>query len=235
MLNEYAGRPSRLYYARHMSEDLGGAKIYLKREDLNRTGAHKINSALGQALLAQKMGKTRLIAETGAGQHGVVTATVAALMGMDCVVYMGKEDTERQALNVYKMRLLEAEVVPVTSGTTTLKDAVSEAMREWTGRLDDTHYLLGSVMDPYPFPTIVRDFQAVISREIKDQLQEKEGRLLDAVVTCVGGGSNAIGAFYHFIDDPSFRLIGCKAAGRGIDTTETAATSVRVDLVSSTV
>lgn len=223
LLNEYAGCPSRFYYARHMSEDLGGSKIYIKREDLNHTGVHKINNALGQALLAQKMGKTRLIAETGADQHRVATATVAALMGMDCVVYMGKEDTERQALNVYKMRLLGTEVVPVTSGTATLKDAVSEAMREWTGRLDDTHYLLGSVMGPYPFPTIVRDFQAVISREIKDQLQEKEGRLPDAVVACVGGGSNAIGVFYHFIDDSSVRLIGCEAAGRGIDTTETVA------------
>ena len=224
LLNEYAGRPSRLYFAQRMTEDLGGAKIYLKREDLNHTGAHKINNVLGQALLAKKMGKTRLIAETGAGQHGVATATAAALLNMECVVFMGEEDTRRQALNVYKMRLLGAKVVPVTTGTATLKDAVSEAMREWTNRISDTHYCLGSVMGPHPFPTIVRDFQAVISREIKVQLREKEGRLPDAVVACVGGGSNAIGAFYHFIDDPSIRLIGCEAAGRGADTPETAAT-----------
>ena len=224
LLNNYAGRPSRLYFARKMTRELGGAKIYLKREDLNHTGAHKINNVLGQALLAKKMGKTRLIAETGAGQHGVATATAAALMDLECVVYMGKEDTIRQALNVYRMRLLGAEVVPVTSGTATLKDAVSEAMREWTNRIDDTHYCLGSVMGPHPFPTIVRDFQAVISKEIKTQMQEAEGRLPDAVLACVGGGSNAIGAFYHFIDDPSVRLIGCEAAGRGVDTLETAAT-----------
>ena len=224
LFNEYAGRPSRLYYAEKMTKDLGGAKIYLKREDLNHTGAHKINNCLGQALLAKKMGKTRLIAETGAGQHGVATATVAALMGMECVVFMGKVDTERQALNVYKMRLLGAEVVPVTDGTGTLKDAVSQAMREWTSRIADTHYCLGSVMGPHPFPTIVRDFQAVISKEIKEQMLEKEGRLPDAVITCVGGGSNAIGSFYHFIDDPEVQLIGCEAAGRGIDTFETAAT-----------
>ncbi len=224
LLNEYAGRPSRLYFARRMTEELGGAKIYLKREDLNHTGAHKINNVLGQALLAKKMGKTRLIAETGAGQHGVATATAAALMGMECVVFMGEEDTRRQALNVYRMRLLGAQVVPVTTGTATLKDAVSEAMREWTSRIADTHYCLGSVMGPHPFPTIVRDFQAVISREIKAQLRAKEGRLPDAVIACVGGGSNAIGAFYHFIDEPSVRLIGCEAAGRGADTPETAAT-----------
>ena len=224
LFNEYAGRPSRLYYAEKMTKDLGGAKIYLKREDLNHTGAHKINNCLGQALLAKKMGKTRLIAETGAGQHGVATATVAALMGMECVVFMGKVDTERQALNVYKMRLLGAEVVPVTDGTGTLKDAVSQAMREWTSRIEDTHYCLGSVMGPHPFPTIVRDFQAVISKEIKEQMLEKEGRLPDAVIACVGGGSNAIGSFYHFIDDPEVQLIGCEAAGRGIDTFETAAT-----------
>ena len=224
LLNNYAGRPSRLYFARKMTRELGGAKIYLKREDLNHTGAHKINNVLGQALLAKKMGKTRLIAETGAGQHGVATATAAALMDLECVVYMGKEDTIRQALNVYRMRLLGAEVVPVTGGTATLKDAVSEAMREWTNRIDDTHYCLGSVMGPHPFPTIVRDFQAVISKEIKAQMQEAEGRLPDAVLACVGGGSNAIGAFYHFIDDPSVRLIGCEAAGRGVDTLETAAT-----------
>ena len=221
---EYAGRPSRLYFAKHMTADLGGAKIYLKREDLNHTGAHKINNVLGQALLAQRMGKTRLIAETGAGQHGVATATAAALLGMECVVFMGEEDTKRQALNVYKMRLLGAEVVPVSTGTATLKDAVSEAMREWTGRISDTHYCLGSVMGPHPFPTIVRDFQSVISREIKQQLLEKEGKLPDAVIACVGGGSNAIGAFYHFIGEPSVRLIGCEAAGRGVDTPETAAT-----------
>ena len=224
LLNEYAGRPSRLYYAKKMSEDLGGARIYLKREDLNHTGAHKINNVLGQALLAKKMGKTRLIAETGAGQHGVATATVAALLGMECVVYMGKEDTERQALNVYRMRLLGAEVIPVTTGTGTLKDACSAAFREWTNRIADTHYCLGSVMGPHPFPMMVRDFQAVISKEIKEQLQEKEGRLPDAVIACVGGGSNAIGAFYNFIDDPSVRLIGWDAAGRGVDTFETAAT-----------
>ncbi len=224
LLNEYAGRPSRLYFAQKMTHDLGGAKIYLKREDLNHTGAHKINNVLGQALLAKKMGKTRMIAETGAGQHGVATATAAALMDLECVVYMGKEDTMRQALNVYRMRLLGAEVVPVSSGTATLKDAVSEAMREWTKRIDDTHYCLGSVMGPHPFPTIVRDFQAIVSAEIKEQMLEKENRLPDAVLACVGGGSNAIGAFYHFIDDPSVRLIGCEAAGRGVNTLETAAT-----------
>ncbi|MGN0526946.1 MAG: tryptophan synthase subunit beta [Acutalibacteraceae bacterium] len=224
LLNDYAGRPSRLYYAKKMTEDLGGVKIYLKREDLNHTGAHKINNVLGQALLAKKMGKTRLIAETGAGQHGVATATAAALMGMECVVFMGEEDTIRQALNVYRMKLLGADVIPVKSGTATLKDAVSEAMREWTKRIDDTHYCLGSVMGPHPFPTIVRDFQSVISKEIKQQLLEKEGKLPDAVLSCVGGGSNAIGSFYHFIDDPSVKLIGCEAAGRGIDTFETAAT-----------
>ena len=224
LLDEYANRPSRLYYAEKMTKDLGGAKIYLKREDLNHTGAHKINNVLGQALLAKKMGKTRLIAETGAGQHGVATATAAALMGMECVIYMGEEDTKRQALNVYRMRLLGATVIPVKTGTATLKDAVSEAFREWTGRIDDTHYCLGSVMGPHPFPTIVRDFQAVISREIKAQMLEKEGRLPDAVIACVGGGSNAIGSFYDFIGDKEVRLIGAEAAGRGIDTKETAAT-----------
>ncbi len=224
LFNEYAGRPSLLYYAQKMTRDLGGAKIYLKREDLNHTGAHKINNVLGQALLAKKMGKKRLIAETGAGQHGVATATAAALMDMECVVFMGEEDTRRQALNVYRMRLLGAEVIPVTSGTATLKDAVSEAMREWVNSIEDTHYCLGSVMGPHPFPTIVRDFQAVISKEIKQQILEKEGKLPDAVVACVGGGSNAIGSFYHFIDDPQVQLIGCEAAGRGIDTFETAAT-----------
>ena len=224
LLNNYAGRPSRLYYAKKMTEDLGGAKIYLKREDLNHTGAHKINNVLGQVLLAKKMGKTRVIAETGAGQHGVATATAAALMGMECEVFMGKEDTERQALNVYKMRLLGAKVHPVSSGTGTLKDAVSDTMREWTNRISDTHYVLGSVMGPHPFPTIVRDFQAVISKEIKEQCLEAEGKLPDAVLACVGGGSNAIGTFYHFIEDQDVRLIGCEAAGRGIDTFETAAT-----------
>ena len=207
-----------------MTEDLGGAKIYLKREDLNHTGAHKINNVLGQALLAKRMGKTRLIAETGAGQHGVATATAAALLGMECVVYMGKEDTVRQALNVYKMKLLGSEVVPVTSGTATLKDAVNEAMGEWVKRLEDTHYCLGSAVGPHPFPEIVRDFQAVISKEIKEQILEKEGRLPDAVLACIGGGSNAIGAFYNFIDDEGVRLIGCEAGGRGIHTAETAAT-----------
>ena len=224
LYNNYANRPSLLYYAKNMTEDLGGAKIYLKREDLNHTGAHTINNALGQCLLAKKMGKTRVIAETGAGQHGVATATVAAYMGLECEVFMGKVDTERQALNVYRMKLLGAKVHPVTSGTATLKDAVSETMREWTNRIADTHYVLGSCMGPHPFPTIVRDFQAVISREIKQQIMEKEGRLPDAVLACVGGGSNAIGSFYHFIDDKSVKLIGCEAAGRGIDTDKTAAT-----------
>ncbi len=224
LYNEYAGRPSLLYYAGKMTEDLGGAKIYLKREDLNHTGSHKINNALGQALLARKMGKTRLIAETGAGQHGVATATVAALMGMECEIFMGKTDTERQALNVYRMELLGAKVHPVTSGTMTLKDAVNETFREWVSRIDDTHYVIGSVMGPHPFPTMVRDFQAVISREIKAQILEKEGRLPDAVLACVGGGSNAIGAFYHFIGDKNVRLIGCEAAGLGVDRPENAAT-----------
>ena len=224
LFEDYANRPSRLYYAQRMSADLGGAKIYLKREDLNHTGAHKINNVLGQALLARKMGKTRLIAETGAGQHGVATATAAALFGMECVVFMGEEDTKRQALNVYRMKLLGADVIPVTTGTATLKDAVSQAMREWTSRISDTHYCLGSVMGPHPFPTIVRDFQAVISKEIKAQILEKEGRLPDAVIACVGGGSNAIGSFYHFVEHPEVQLIGCEAAGRGIETAETAAT-----------
>ena len=224
LLNEYAGRPSRLYYAKRMTEDLGGAKIYLKREDLNHTGAHKINNVLGQVLLAKRMGKTRVIAETGAGQHGVATATAAALMDMECEVFMGEEDTKRQALNVYRMRLLGAKVHAVSSGTGTLKDAVSETMREWTSRIADTHYALGSCMGPHPFPTIVRDFQSVISKEIKEQILEKEGKLPDAVLACVGGGSNAIGAFYHFIPHPEVRLIGLEAAGRGIDTKETAAT-----------
>ncbi|WP_311430879.1 tryptophan synthase subunit beta [Fannyhessea vaginae] len=224
LLNEYANRPSLLYYAKKMTQDLGGAKIYLKREDLNHTGAHKINNVLGQALLAQKMGKTRLIAETGAGQHGVATATAAALFGMECEIFMGRADTERQALNVYKMRLLGAKVHPVDTGTATLKDAVNEALREWTRRISDTHYCLGSVMGPHPFPTMVRDYQAVISSEIKTQMLEREGHLPDAVIACVGGGSNAMGSFYHFIGDKSVRLIGCEAAGRGVKTKDTAAT-----------
>ncbi len=224
LFNNYAGRPSRLYYASRMTQDLGGAKIYLKREDLNHTGAHKINNVLGQALLAKKMGKSRLIAETGAGQHGVATATAAALMGLSCVVFMGEEDIIRQALNVYKMRLLGAEVISVKTGTGTLKDAVSEAFREWTSRISDTHYCLGSVMGPHPFPTIVRDFQAVISREIKAQILELENKLPDYVIACVGGGSNAMGSFWHFINDSCVKLIGCEAAGRGVNTPETAAT-----------
>lgn len=224
LLNEYAGRPSRLYFAKKMTQDLGGAKIYLKREDLNHTGSHKINNVLGQALLAKKMGKKRLIAETGAGQHGVATATAAALLGMECVIFMGEEDTERQALNVFRMRLLGAKVAAVSSGTARLKDAVNEAMREWSTRLEDTHYCLGSAVGPHPFPTIVRDFQAIISMEIKEQILKKEGRLPDAVIACVGGGSNSIGAFYHFLKDSTVRLIGCEAAGRGTDTFETAAT-----------
>ncbi len=224
LMREYAGRPSLLYYAEKMTKDLGGAKIYLKREDLNHTGSHKINNVLGQVLLAKKMGKTRVIAETGAGQHGVATATAAALMGMECKVFMGKEDTERQALNVFRMRLLGAEVEAVTSGTMTLKDAVNETMREWASRVSDTHYVLGSVMGPHPFPMIVRDFQKVIGKEIKEQLQEKEGKLPDAVIACVGGGSNAIGAFYEFIPDKSVQLIGCEAAGHGVDTDKNAAT-----------
>lgn len=224
LLREYAGRPSLLYYAEKMTKDLGGAKIYLKREDLNHTGSHKINNVLGQVLLAKKMGKTRVIAETGAGQHGVATATAAALMGMECKVFMGKEDTERQALNVFRMELLGAEVEAVTSGTMTLKDAVNETMREWASRVNDTHYVLGSVMGPHPFPMIVRDFQKIIGKEIKEQLQEKEGKLPDAVVACVGGGSNAMGAFYEFIPDKSVQLIGCEAAGHGVDTDKNAAT-----------
>ena len=224
LLNNYVGRPSLLYYAEKMTKDLGGAKVYLKREDLNHTGSHKLNNAIGQVLLAKKMGKTRVIAETGAGQHGVATATAAALMGMECEVFMGKEDCQRQALNVFRMELLGAKVHPVTSGTMTLKDAVNETMKEWTNRIDDTHYVLGSVMGPHPFPTIVRDFQAIISKEIKEQLMEKEGKLPDAVIACVGGGSNAIGAFYNFIEDKDVKLIGCEAAGLGVDNPKNAAT-----------
>ena len=224
LLNEYAGRPSRLYYAEKLTSELGGAKIYLKREDLNHTGSHKINNVLGQALLAKRMGKTRIIAETGAGQHGVATATAAALLGMECEIFMGKEDTERQALNVYRMRLLGAKVNEVTSGTMTLKDAVSETMREWVSRTHDTHYVLGSVMGPHPFPMIVRDFQSIISEEAREQILQKENRLPAAVVACVGGGSNAIGMFYNFIQDKDVQLIGCEAAGLGVDTTQHAAT-----------
>lgn len=224
LLNDYCGRPSRLYFAKNMTENLGGAKIYLKREDMNHTGAHKINNAIAQCLLAKKMGKTRVIAETGAGQHGVATATAAALLGLECEVYMGKLDTERQALNVYKMRLLGAKVHAVETGTATLKDAVSETFREWVSRIDDTHYVLGSVMGPHPFPTMIRDFQAIIGKEIKQQMAQAEGKLPDVVMACVGGGSNAIGTFYDFIPDKEVRLIGCEAAGRGVNTAETAAT-----------
>jgi tryptophan synthase beta chain len=224
LLVNYAGRPSLLYYAEKMTKDLGGAKIYLKREDLNHTGSHKINNVLGQVLLAKKMGKTRVIAETGAGQHGVATATVAALMGMECEIFMGKEDTDRQALNVFRMELLGAKVHVVTSGTQTLKDAVNETMREWTSRISDTHYVLGSVMGPHPFPMIVRDFQKVIGEEVKQQLMEREGKLPTAVIACVGGGSNAMGLFYDFINDKDVQLIGCEAAGHGVDTDKNAAT-----------
>jgi tryptophan synthase beta chain len=224
LYRNYAGRPSLLYYAEKMSNDLGGARIYLKREDLNHTGSHKINNVLGQVLLAKKMGKKRVIAETGAGQHGVATATAAALMGLECEIFMGKEDTDRQVLNVYRMELLGAKVHPVESGTQTLKDAVNETMREWTKRVEDTHYVLGSVMGPHPFPTIVRDFQKIIGKEIKEQLKLQEGRLPDAVIACVGGGSNAMGAFYEFIEDSSVQLIGCEAAGLGVDTKKNAAT-----------
>ena len=230
LLKNYAGRPSRLYFAENMTKDLGGAKIYLKREDLNHTGSHKINNVLGQVLLAKRMGKERLIAETGAGQHGVATATAAALMGMECEIFMGEEDTKRQSLNVYRMRLLGAKVHAVTVGTKSLKDAVSACMREWTRRIDDTYYVLGSVMGPHPFPTIVRDFQAVISREIKADILKYENRLPDAVIACIGGGSNAIGAFYDFIKDESVRLIGCEAAGRGLDSLDTAASINRGSL-----
>lgn len=224
LLAKYAGRPSLLYYAEKMTKDLGGAKIYLKREDLNHTGSHKINNVLGQVLLAKKMGKTRVIAETGAGQHGVATATAAALMGMECEIYMGKEDTERQALNVYRMELLGAKVHAVTSGTQTLKDAVNETLREWTNRVEDTHYVIGSVMGPHPFPTIVRDFQSVIGKEVREQMLKEEGRLPDVLIACVGGGSNAMGLFYDFIKDEQVQLIGCEAAGLGADTDKNAAT-----------
>ena len=227
LLNTYAGRPSSLYYAKRMTEDLGGARIYLKREDLNHTGAHKINNALGQCLLAKKRGKTRVIAETGAGQHGVATATAAAFMGLECEIFMGEEDTLRQALNVYRMELLRAKVHAVTSGTRVLKDAVNEAMREWVSRVDDTHYVIGSTMGPHPFPVMVRDFQAVISKEARSQILEAEGKLPKVVMACVGGGSNAIGMFYHFIEDKEVRLIGCEAAGKGVDTPLHAATMTK--------
>ena len=227
LLKNYAGRPSLLYYAEKMTKDLDGAKIYLKREDLNHTGSHKINNVLGQVLMAKKMGKTRVIAETGAGQHGVACATAAALLGLECEIFMGKEDTDRQALNVYRMKLLGAKVHPVTSGTQTLKDAVNETMREWTNRVSDTHYVLGSVMGPHPFPTIVRDFQSVIGREAKAQILEKEGKLPAAVLACVGGGSNAMGMFYEFIPEKEVALIGCEAAGKGIDTDKHAATMAK--------
>ena len=223
LLKEYAGRPSLLYYAERMTEDLGGAKIYLKREDLNHTGAHKINNVLGQVLLAKKMGKTRVIAETGAGQHGVATATAAALLDMECEVFMGEVDTKRQALNVYRMELLGAKVHSVKSGTKTLKDAVNDAFRDWIARVHDTNYVIGSTMGPHPFPMIVRDFQAVISAEAREQFLEKEGKLPNAVIACVGGGSNAMGAFYNFIDDDDVKLIGCEAGGKGIDTPYNAA------------
>ena len=230
LYRDYAGRPSRLYYAEKMTRDLGGAKIYFKREDLNHTGSHKINNVLGQVLLAKKMGKTRVIAETGAGQHGVATATVAALMDMECEIFMGKEDTERQSLNVYRMELLGAKVNAVTSGTQTLKDAVNETLREWSSRIDDTHYVMGSVMGPHPFPTIVRDFQSIIGREIKAEITRREGRLPDIVMACVGGGSNAMGTFYNFIGDKGVQLIGCEAAGLGVDTGKTAATIAKGSL-----
>ena len=230
LLNEYAGRPSLLYYAKRMTEDLGGAKIYLKREDLNHTGAHKINNVLGQCLLAKKMGKTRVIAETGAGQHGVATATAAALLGMECEVFMGEEDTKRQALNVFRMELLGAKVHTVTTGSKVLKDAVNDAFREWISRVDDTHYVIGSTMGPHPFPTIVRDFQAVISEEMKEQILELEGKLPDMVIACVGGGSNAMGSFYNFLDDEEVKLVGVEAAGKGIDTEYHAATIAKGEL-----
>ena len=230
LLAEYAGRPSRLYYAKRMTEDLGGAKIYLKREDLNHTGAHKINNVLGQCLLAKKMGKTRVIAETGAGQHGVATATAAALLGMECEVFMGEEDTKRQALNVFRMELLGAKVHTVTTGSKVLKDAVNDAFREWISRVDDTHYVIGSTMGPHPFPTIVRDFQAVISEEIKEQILELEGKLPDMVIACVGGGSNAMGSFYNFLEDEEVKLVGVEAAGKGLDTEYHAATIAKGEL-----
>lgn len=230
LFHEYANRPSLLYYAEKMTKDLGGAKIYLKREDLNHTGSHKINNVLGQVLLAKKMGKKRVLAETGAGQHGVATATAAALMDMECTVYMGREDTERQALNVFRMELLGAKVVAVESGTKTLKDAVNEALRQWTANVNDTYYVLGSVMGPHPYPEMVRDFQSVIGKEVKAQMLEKEGRLPDIVMACVGGGSNAMGLFYDFIPDKEVQLIGVEAAGRGVNTAQTAATIARGSL-----
>lgn len=230
LYHNYAGRPSMLYYAEKMTKDLGGAKIYIKREDLNHTGSHKINNVLGQILLAKKMGKKRIIAETGAGQHGVATATVCALMGLECEVYMGETDMKRQSLNVYRINLLGAKVTGVASGTATLKDAINEAFRDWVSNIDTTFYCIGSVMGPHPYPTMVRDFQKVISAEIKAQLMEKEGKLPDCVVACVGGGSNAMGAFYNFIEDKSVKLVGAEAAGRGIDTPDHAATVAKGSL-----
>ena len=230
LYHNYAGRPSMLYYAEKMTKDLGGAKIYIKREDLNHTGSHKINNVLGQILLAKKMCKKRIIAETGAGQHGVATARVCALMGLECEVYMGETDMKRQSLNVYRMNLLGAKVTGVASGTATLKDAINEAFRDWVSNIDTTFYCIGSVMGPHPYPTMVRDFQKVISAEIKSQLMGKEGRLPDCVVACVGGGSNAMGAFYNFIEDKSVKLVGAEAAGRGIDTPDHAATVAKGSL-----
>ncbi len=224
LFEDYTGRPSLLYFAKKMTEDLGGAKIYLKREDLNHTGSHKINNVLGQVLLAKKMGKKRVIAETGAGQHGVATATAAALMGLECEVFMGEEDTVRQALNVFRMELLGAKVTAVKSGTRTLKDAVNAAMQEWTRSVEDTFYCIGSVMGPHPYPEMVRDFQSVIGQEVKAQMLQKEGRLPDTLIACVGGGSNAMGLFYNFIEDVQVELIGVEAAGEGIDTENHAAT-----------
>jgi tryptophan synthase beta chain len=224
LLVNYAGRPTALYFAENLSRQCGGARIYLKREDLAHTGAHKINNALGQSLLAQRMGKSRIIAETGAGQHGVATATVCAMLGLQCIVYMGVEDTVRQALNVYRMRLLGAEVIGVESGTRTLKDAINEAIRDWVTNVETTHYLIGSVVGPHPYPMLVRDFQSVIGREAREQILAAEGRLPDVVAACVGGGSNAIGTFYEFIGDEGVRLVGVEAAGDGVETGRHAAT-----------
>lgn len=225
--HRYTNRPSPLYYADRMTKDLGGAKIYIKREDLNHTGSHKINNVIGQCVLARRMGKTRVIAETGAGQHGVATATLAAYFGMECEVFMGAKDVERQALNVYRMELLGAKVHPVTSGTGVLKDAVNETLREWTNRVEDTHYVIGTVMGPHPYPKMVCDFQSVIGREVRSQMMEAEGRVPDCLVACVGGGSNAIGLFHEFVDDPGVRMIGCEAGGKGVETGQHAATMTK--------
>jgi tryptophan synthase beta chain len=224
---QYSGRPTPLYYAERLSEQLGGAKIYLKREDLNHTGAHKINNTIGQAILAKRMGKKKIIAETGAGQHGVATATVAALLGLECKVFMGEEDTKRQQLNVFRMKLLGSEVIPVLSGTRTLKDACNETLRYWVSHVHDTYYILGSVTGPHPYPMMVRDFQRVIGDESREQILQTEGKLPDAVVACVGGGSNAMGIFYPFVEDEGVKLIGVEAAGRGVDTEEHAATMTK--------